>query len=469
MRKRYLFEQLFLSALIITLLLIAFIFIKTAQSVWVSGLISFLLVSLSLWLFYSLIKTKNQSIEIPIMKTESQEAMGDALDIKEEIIIKLMDLYQKEDVFKVIAKLVSDYLKSKSFKIILCNQDQQYLLDSLRSTQASINLNTELLKIDTYKTSYELNKELKESLSTLKLVDDYLVLPFFSLKNLEGLIIIEAPLKDRSLYSTIRFIMDQARIILDRCRPYQEIRDEYKKTLALAEKMKHQAAFATLSRGISHEIKNPLGQLKLWADIVFEKPDDKEKIQEFAKTTSLVMTRLKDMVEAMLKYKEADSGLKDYFDLEEVIKDVLALSEPTCGLGNYMIKVSKNFGSVPKAYGDRLFIYFSIMNLMVNAMEHTPKNGEIIITTSTGHYISSDGKNRSGVIFKIQDTGAGIPEENLEKIFDPFFTTGVSNGPNAGIGLSLVFRVITSNSGKIEVTSEVGKGSCFTMYLPVSL
>ena len=97
------------------------------------------------------------------------------------------------------------------------------------------------------------------------------------------------------------------------------------------------------------------------------------------------------------------------------------------------------------------------MNILVNACQAIKDNGQITIKT--------DFQNGQ-IIIQFMDTGVGIPPENLSKIFDPGFTTkGV--GVGTGLGLSISYRIIEEHGGKIEVESEIGKGSTFTIILPV--
>ena len=97
------------------------------------------------------------------------------------------------------------------------------------------------------------------------------------------------------------------------------------------------------------------------------------------------------------------------------------------------------------------------MNLFVNAAHAIPDKGELAIKTS---------QDQDKVIIEITDTGSGISKENLEKIFDPGFTTkGV--GVGTGLGLSIVYNIVENHKGKISVHSEPGKGTTFTMRLPI--
>jgi signal transduction histidine kinase len=100
------------------------------------------------------------------------------------------------------------------------------------------------------------------------------------------------------------------------------------------------------------------------------------------------------------------------------------------------------------------------MNVLMNAVQAMQEKGVITITTRHNAAASS-------VELLISDTGCGIPPEEVDQIFDPFFTSKAS-GQGTGLGLSIAYGIITSHRGSISVASEVGKGSTFTIRLPVS-
>jgi len=99
------------------------------------------------------------------------------------------------------------------------------------------------------------------------------------------------------------------------------------------------------------------------------------------------------------------------------------------------------------------------MNILVNAAQAIEKQGEISITTKLAD-------NNDKIIIEIRDTGSGIEEKNIKKIFDPFFTTK-KIGQGTGLGMNVVYKIVQKHSGSIKVASTVGKGTTFTIELPV--
>jgi signal transduction histidine kinase len=102
-----------------------------------------------------------------------------------------------------------------------------------------------------------------------------------------------------------------------------------------------------------------------------------------------------------------------------------------------------------------------MLNLFHNALHAMPNGGDLLITTRS--------RQREGarwISIAIRDTGVGIPAENLGRIFEPFFTTKSSN-QGTGLGLSVTYGIVSDHGGFIDVESEIGVGTCFTVWLPV--
>jgi signal transduction histidine kinase len=97
------------------------------------------------------------------------------------------------------------------------------------------------------------------------------------------------------------------------------------------------------------------------------------------------------------------------------------------------------------------------MNLMSNAIDASPPNSVVTVSTK---------RDGNEVQIEVADTGSGIPQKIMDRIFDPFFTTK-KQGEGTGLGLSISFGIIKEHGGRIDVASEVGKGSRFTIHLPI--
>jgi two-component system NtrC family sensor kinase len=143
-------------------------------------------------------------------------------------------------------------------------------------------------------------------------------------------------------------------------------------------------------------------------------------------------------------------------DIQMGLEDTLALLQHELKHG---INIKRNYGNVPPfaCYPGQLNQVF--LNILINARQAIGTRGEINITT---HH------EDARAFIEIADNGSGIPSEHLSRIFDPGFTTkGV--GVGSGLGLSICYQIIRDHHGEINVTSEVGKGTTFTLILPMDL
>jgi signal transduction histidine kinase len=125
-----------------------------------------------------------------------------------------------------------------------------------------------------------------------------------------------------------------------------------------------------------------------------------------------------------------------------------------------VVEVSKNYGSLPTIECSPARINQVILNLLSNAadaMKGLDHQGEILISTTA---------DDQEVRIRIQDNASGIPEDKLAKIFDPFFTTKPA-GEGTGLGLAISARIVEQHQGRLAVESELGKGTVFTLHLPI--
>jgi signal transduction histidine kinase len=257
--------------------------------------------------------------------------------------------------------------------------------------------------------------------------------------------------------------------------------------LLQSEKM---ASIGLLAAGVAHEINNPVGYInsnlgtleKYLADIltVLNKYEEaaltcahpgllevqqlKEKL-DFSFLRDDIQSLLGESREGLERIKEIVLGLKDFSrssadetwhwaDLTKCLENTLAIVRNEL---KYKCEVIKDFGVLPQIYCLPSQLEQVFMNLVVNAAQAIETYGTITIRT---------GQEGDRVWVEIADTGAGIPPEIMPHIFDPFFTTKPV-GTGTGLGLPVSYGIIERHHGKIEVHSEVGKGSTFRIILPV--
>ncbi len=251
-------------------------------------------------------------------------------------------------------------------------------------------------------------------------------------------------------------------------------RDKSRQQLLQSEKL---AAIGTLAAGVAHEINNPVGYIKSNLNTMYrylnhlnkclsniDELDDenreelKEMIDDFGDAISESIDgteRVAEIVTDLKSFARIDKSERESTDLNEGLRSTLNIVWNEL---KYKCKVETDFGDIPELTCMPNQLNQVFLNLLVNAgqsIEH--KNGLIKIRTW------SDG---DGIYVSISDNGKGIPEDQLSKIFEPFFTTK-EVGEGTGLGLSLVHDIVEKHNGSIEVDSEVGKGTTFTMTFPL--
>ena len=250
---------------------------------------------------------------------------------------------------------------------------------------------------------------------------------------------------------------------------YQDLKKSKSEASELArqlaiEELSRQSAYATLTRGIAHEIKNPLHMLAGRAELVLDDLDNKASVEKFAQVIIRNVKRLKKLIHAMLEYG-ASSGIdKETFSITTVIDDISELSQHKGKEEG--ISISSEWTEECTVFGNKIFIYQAILNLVVNAIQYTSRGGSITLSCVPRAYEDKDGVKRNFVEVAVSDTGVGISKENLKNIFTPYYTSK-ARPENTGLGLSMAFKTVAENDGRLDVESEVGVGTTFRVCLPI--
>ena len=164
--------------------------------------------------------------------------------------------------------------------------------------------------------------------------------------------------------------------------------------------------------------------------------------------------RVQEIVRNLKSFARLDESVKKEVDIHEGLESTLKM---VWNEVKYKCVIQKQYGDIPHVMCNPGQLNQVFINLIVNAAHAIEDHGVITIETSN---------TPTHAVIKISDTGHGIPEELLDKIFDPFFTTKPV-GKGSGLGLSISYGIIQDHMGSIDVQSEVGKGTCFTLQLPL--
>jgi len=223
------------------------------------------------------------------------------------------------------------------------------------------------------------------------------------------------------------------------------------------------AAMGQLSAGISHELNQPLTGIKGFAQAALLDLENDNPLREDLRRIVEQADRMDKIIKNIHFFARKSEFKMEEIDINQPIEDTLMLLTEQLRVRN--IRLNKLLAlDLPKIKGDTNQLQQVFLNLITNARDavdslKNPNGGEITVRT----LLSEDRKNIE-IIF--QDTGCGIPKENLGNIFNPFFTTKSPEG-GIGLGLSIVYRIIENHKGRIEVESEVKKGTLFKITLPL--
>jgi two-component system NtrC family sensor kinase len=218
------------------------------------------------------------------------------------------------------------------------------------------------------------------------------------------------------------------------------------------------ASLGKLAAGIAHEINNPLGGILIYSHLLLEDVDKNsphyENLNKIVKETS----RCKDIVKGLLEFARPKEPETSQINIDDIVESSLAIMERQALFQN--IKIKKSYTSdLPKIVADSAQLQQVFMNIILNAAEAMDGNGVLSLSTSL------DG-DKKYIEVKFSDTGHGIKEEDMKRLFEPFFSTK-EVGKGTGLGLAISYSIIQKHQGTIEVQSRVGKGSTFTVKLPV--
>jgi signal transduction histidine kinase len=217
------------------------------------------------------------------------------------------------------------------------------------------------------------------------------------------------------------------------------------------------ASLGTLVSGVAHELNNPINNIVLTADALNTprkmSPERRAAMMQDVLDQAL---RASEIVKNLLEFSRAQSaGLED-LDLAALLRETLQLAENHMTLANVTLHDEVD-EDLPQLHGSRQGLQQVFLNLITNAVHAMKDGGDLTVRARR-----EDGDR---VRVEVEDTGVGIPEEDLPRIFDPFFTTK-EVGKGTGLGLSVSVGIIKKHGGRISVDSKVGRGTTFSIVLP---
>ena len=219
-------------------------------------------------------------------------------------------------------------------------------------------------------------------------------------------------------------------------------------------------SIGTLAGGIAHDLNNVLAPILLSLEYLHTIIEDADVI-EVLHTMEASAQRGADMVRQVLAFARGVEGRRMEVQVGTILKETEQFTRDTFPK---QIAIELQLPEhLPSVMGDPTQLHQVLVNLCVNARDSMPNGGKLRISAARVALPEQGVHLR----LQVQDTGTGIPPEILEKIYDPFFTTK-DIGKGTGLGLSTTLAIVKSHGGFLQVSSEVGRGTCFEIYLPAS-
>jgi signal transduction histidine kinase/CheY-like chemotaxis protein len=229
-------------------------------------------------------------------------------------------------------------------------------------------------------------------------------------------------------------------------------------------------AVGRLAGGIAHDFNNILGGILGYTEMLVEGAPAGSAQRRYAQNVLTAAERASALVEQILTYSRSQRANRMPIDLGSIVAETLDLVR-----GSLRPGIELKATLPPKSLyviADQTQVHQIMMNLCTNAVHAIGERGEIRVTVEEteasedrvfAHTTLAPGRY---VVLKVEDTGRGMDSVTLGRLFEPFFTTK-EVGKGTGLGLSLVYGIVTDSGGAIDVTSTLGRGSCFAVYLPL--
>jgi len=216
------------------------------------------------------------------------------------------------------------------------------------------------------------------------------------------------------------------------------------------------AVIGKMAAHVAHEIRNPLAAIGGFSHRIIEHSDDPKTVKQGAEIIFNEVKRLEKILANVLNFTKISKPFQKLHNLHNLIEDVIRLHDPLFKDQN--IVVERNYSSdLPDIYVDEDQMREVFNNIFTNSIYSMPEGGRMIISTSF---------DEESAIIEIKDTGIGMPKEVLENMFNPFYT---NRQGGTGLGMAVTQKIIQEHDGKIEVESEVGKGTLFRIILPLKI
>jgi signal transduction histidine kinase len=235
---------------------------------------------------------------------------------------------------------------------------------------------------------------------------------------------------------------------------------ESQRQLSQSEKL---AAVGQVTATMAHQIGTPLNSISGYIQLILQDGNLQAGDRDRLRIIESQLDRLADSVKNFLSFTRQPKPQLRPLDVNEVLEELIRLSEPWFLARN--VRLSTHLlPNLSPILGDSTHLQTLFLNLITNALDAMPEGG--VLTIKTRQALSLSPEDGRWLEISITDTGIGITEESKKRIFDPFFTTK-KLGEGTGLGLAICEKIVKEHSGRIDLESEVGKGSTFVVCIPI--
>ena len=219
------------------------------------------------------------------------------------------------------------------------------------------------------------------------------------------------------------------------------------------------AAVGEMAAGIAHELNNPLTTVTGFSELLLDGMPAEAPNRADLELVLKEARRAGEVVRQLLDFARQGDRIRAHADFNQIVQDVIALTSHLIRTSGVALSLQLGRG-LPEVLVDRNQLQQVILNLIHNSLQAMPAGGDLEIGTRSA---ARDG--HSWLLCWVRDTGMGIPPQARERIFEPFFTTRSDRG-GTGLGLSVSYGIVTDHGGTIQVESEIGRGTTFSVWLP---
>lgn len=425
---------------------------------------------------------------------EDAEARARNLGLIHEVVQQVIGLNDRQEIAQITADLLSQYFAYESAAVLLDGEDssapivgwggarsatirrmwtdgaaarRDAAIDSVFRLGESLLLND--LQTDRrpgamgeWAAGSELCVPLKHAGTVLGAIDVRNAQPNafsandqLAIESLAG--VLSTVVSSASQYRRLEDTVSQLREAQMEVRARLEAQQQAESRLVQAAKL---AAVGEMAAGIAHELNNPLTTVTGFAELILDETPQADQRRADMEMVLREGLRARSVVRRLLEFARQGEHTRARSDLNEILDDVLALTRHfihTSGV-QLELKLDKD---LPWVAVDSNQIKQVFLNLLHNALHAMPTGGTLRICSEVARR-----DERPWAVVRIEDTGIGIEEKDLERIFEPFFTTRGGRG-GTGLGLSVTYGIVMDHGGKIEVKSRPGEGATFSVWLPI--